>query len=102
MSAKTASVLTRTEPETKAAADLLFERIGTSTSGAINIFLHKAIEEGGFPFAVKVNRPELPNIDEMSQTEVNKMLDETDEKTLKNGGKPADEVFATLDKEFAL
>ena len=50
MSRKTASVLTRTEPETKAAADKIFEEIGTSTSGAINIFLHKAVEIGGFPF----------------------------------------------------
>lgn len=100
MSTKTAQILARTEPETKAAADLVFERIGTSTSGAINIFLHKAIETGGFPFEVKISKPDIPDFDTMSPGEVDERLDEAYRDYEKHGGKPAAEVIARLNKEY--
>ena len=100
MSSKTASVLTRTEPETKAAADKIFEEIGTSTSGAINIFLHKAVEIGGFPFDVRISKPDIPDLDSIPQEEFAKMLDEAYEETEKNGGVEAEEFLAKLNKKY--
>lgn len=43
----------RTDKETKEMASLLFEELGLSLSGAINIFLKKSIKENGLPFELK-------------------------------------------------
>ena len=100
MSTKTASILTRTEPETKQAADLIFERIGTSTSGAINIFLHKAVEAGGFPFEVKISKPEIPDFDVINEDDAAEMLDKSYKDYEKRGGKPAKDVVERLNREY--
>lgn len=54
--AKTANISLRIEPEIKHEADKLFSSFGISVTDAINIFLHTAIMEGGFPFAIKQPR----------------------------------------------
>jgi DNA-damage-inducible protein J len=54
--AKTASMNIRMEPETKRCAEQLFSGFGITVADAINIFLHKAIMEGGLPFEVKQPR----------------------------------------------
>ena len=100
MTTKTATILTRTEPAVKEAADSLFARIGMSTSTAVNIFLRRAIEEEGFPFEVRASRPNIPDMDTLPQEEINRMLDETYEDTLKNGGIDVDEAFNMLDKKY--
>ena len=102
MSAKTASVIARTEPETKKAADKLFAKLGLTTSAAINIFLHKAVEEKGFPFKVTRKMPNIPNLDVMTKEEIKKMLDESMADYEKNGGYPAEEVFEELDKKYGI
>ncbi len=54
--AKTANINLRIEPKTKAQAEELFSSFGISVTDAINIFLHTAIMEGGFPFSIKQPR----------------------------------------------
>ena len=54
--AKTANINVRIEPEIKQRAESLFNSFGISVTDAINIFLHKAIMEGGFPFIIKQPR----------------------------------------------
>lgn len=102
MAQKTATILTRTEPETKAAADELFAELGTSTSGAINIFLHQAVKSGGFPFRVTIAKPPIPDLDTMSNEEINQMIMEARDNAFENGGRPAKEVFADLKEKYAL
>ena len=48
--AKTANLNIRIEPEIKASAEKLFASFGITITDAVNIFLHKAIMEGGIPF----------------------------------------------------
>ncbi|MBQ8992069.1 type II toxin-antitoxin system RelB/DinJ family antitoxin [Candidatus Saccharibacteria bacterium] len=100
MSSKTASILTRTEPETKAAADSIFEQLGTSTSGAVNVFLHKVVEVGGFPFEVRISKPDIPDLDSIPKEEFAKMLDEAYEETEKNGGAEAKDFLTKLNKKY--
>ena len=109
MSGKTATILTRTEPETKAAADAIFDKIGMSTATAVNVFLHKAVEVGGLPFEPRVNELELATLhkapgvqsmDALSKEEVLKSLMEAKESIEKDGGKSASQVFAELEKDF--
>ena len=54
--AKTANINIRIEPEIKAQAEVLFSSFGISISDAVNIFLRKALMDGGIPFAVKTPR----------------------------------------------
>lgn len=109
MSNKTATILTRTEPETKEAADILFEKIGMSTSTAVNVFLHKAVEVGGFPFETKIEdldqitakkAPDIPSLDKLTHEEVVAMLKDAEHSIQENGGYSAEEVFSKLREEF--
>ena len=55
----------RTDPEVKAAADLIFNKLGITMSDGINIFLRQVNMCSGFPFELKLqnsthalNRPQ--------------------------------------------
>lgn len=47
--AKTANLNIRIEPDVKLNAEKLFATFGITLSDAVNIFLHKALMEGGLP-----------------------------------------------------
>ena len=53
---KTANINLRIEPGIKAQAEAVFSSLGISVTDAINVFLHAAIMEGGFPFQPKQPR----------------------------------------------
>lgn len=50
---KTEMLHVRVEPEIKQMADQTFRSLGLTTADAINVFLRKSIDAGGFPFAVR-------------------------------------------------
>ncbi len=54
--AKTANLNIRIEPGVKSDAEKLFATFGITLSDAVNIFLHKALMEGGLPFEVRQPR----------------------------------------------
>lgn len=56
--AATAKININTDPETKQAAELIFEALGMNMTTAINIFLKKSIQYRGIPFDVCI---EIPN-----------------------------------------
>ncbi len=53
---KTATINMRVSPEVKADAESIFSSLGMTLTEAINVFLHKAIMEGGLPFEVRQPR----------------------------------------------
>lgn len=60
----------KVDPEVKAESQALFERLGLSWSGAINLFLRQAIREQAIPFRVgepKYNEETLRAIRETQQ-----------------------------------
>ncbi len=56
--AATAKININTDPDTKQAAEALFDALGMNMTTAINIFLKKAIQYKGIPFDVCI---EIPN-----------------------------------------
>ncbi|MDE7221613.1 MAG: type II toxin-antitoxin system RelB/DinJ family antitoxin [Oscillospiraceae bacterium] len=54
--AKTANLNIRIDPETKSSAEKLFASFGITLTDAVNMFLHKALMEGGLPFELKQPR----------------------------------------------
>lgn len=57
MTNKTSTIHLRVEPAIKADVEKLLDRLGLSTTDAINIFLNQIILTGGLPFPVKVPQP---------------------------------------------
>ena len=51
--AKTEMLHIRVEPEIKQMADQTFRDLGLTTADAVNVFLRKSIDAGGFPFSVR-------------------------------------------------
>ena len=96
MSAKTATILTRTEPQTKEAADAIFARLGLTTSGAINIFLHQSIETQGMPFQARLMRPSIPDLSMVSDEEAKDLIKQGLEDIDRGRTKPVREAFAEL------
>lgn len=54
MAKKTSTIHLRVEPAVKADVEKLLDRLGLSTTDAINIFLNQIVLTGGLPFPVKV------------------------------------------------
>ncbi|MCL2375555.1 MAG: type II toxin-antitoxin system RelB/DinJ family antitoxin [Firmicutes bacterium] len=50
---KTSNLNVRVSPVTKKRSEEVFSSLGLTLSDAINVFLLKAIREGGFPFDVR-------------------------------------------------
>ena len=53
-----ASISIRIDDDVKRDADSLFEKLGMSISGAINVFLRQAIREQAIPFQIKAKTDE--------------------------------------------
>ena len=81
------------EKELKEQADALFDRLGFNLNTAFNIFIHKALEEGGIPFSVTVDRPNEETIAAMLEAE--RISHDPNVKGYTN----LDELFEDLDNE---
>ena len=57
ISAQTSNLTVRLDAQLKKEAEQLFNDLGMTLSGAINIFLRQAIEHQGLPFQVRKDRP---------------------------------------------
>ena len=53
----TTNINIRTDVETKAQAEHIFEALGLNMSTAINMFLRQTIRENGIPFKLKLDVP---------------------------------------------
>ena len=51
--AKDDRITVRVDSETRRAADELFRSCGISMAAAINLFLHRSVQENGLPFPVE-------------------------------------------------
>lgn len=54
--AKTATINMRVNPQVKSEAESISSSLGMTLTEAINVFLHKAVMEGGLPFDVRQPR----------------------------------------------
>lgn len=95
MSAKSANIMARVEPEIKEQAESIIEQLGLSASGVINLLYRQIILRKGLPFAVTL--PSVPPaLDTMSQQEFNAMLSKSLEQADAGEGVPLNEAFQAL------
>ena len=65
---KTAVVRARMEPKVKSAVEKILDKLGITTSEAINIFFRQVYLNKGLPFVIKVPNDELKKTVEDSRT----------------------------------
>ena len=73
MSAKSANIMARVEPEIKDQAERIMEQLGLSASGVINMLYRQIILRKGLPFAVAIPAAP-PTLAAMTREEVDAML----------------------------
>lgn len=59
----------RVDKKTKEEASELFEELGTSMSGAVNMFLRQCVNTGSIPFRVRKPRPSKELLEAMEEAE---------------------------------
>ena len=95
---KTANYNIRLNPAIKSQAEATFAEFGLNLSEAINVFLHMAIKQQGFPFEIREPRLRAETLSAIQETE--QILSEYE-----NGSRPpknfanAKEMFAAMDAE---
>ena len=67
ISTQTSNLTVRLDAQLKKDAEKLFNELGMTLSGAINIFLHQSIEHQGLPFQVKKKRPNRETLAAMKE-----------------------------------
>ena len=91
MAKKTSTIHLRVEPAIKADVEKLLDRLGLSTTDAINIFLNQIVLTGGLPFPVKVPRPNEITLAAIKEAE------EIKKGTIPSKAKSVDEFFEEMD-----
>ncbi len=66
---KTSAINVNVPTDVKEEANALFNNLGLTMSGAINIFLKKALSEGGIPFEVKERKPSKRLLEALKESE---------------------------------
>ena len=103
MATRTATVMVRTQPETKEKAERVFARIGLSTSDAVNLFLNQVAIRNEIPFRLqgqqrKIEEPRV--IEDMSREEIRAMLQESFDDYKAGRTYSVDEVFDELEEDL--
>jgi len=71
----TSNVFARVEPEIKEQAEQVLNELGIPMSNAIGLFLRQIIMQRGIPFELKLPNRNPAAIGEMTDTELNAMLE---------------------------
>ena len=100
--AKTANLYARIEPDVKEQAESILAALGIPVSNAINMFYKQIILQRGIPFELKLPAPNIPDINKLSQAELNAELEKGYQDVLQGRTKPASEVFSELRREYGL
>ena len=66
---KTSAINVNVPTDVKEEANTLFNNLGLTMSGAINIFLKKALSEGGIPFEVRERKPSKRLLEALKESE---------------------------------
>ena len=94
MSAKSANIMARVEPEIKEQAENIMEQLGLSASGVINMLYRQIILRKGLPFAVTIPTP--PALDTMTREEFDAMLGKSLKQAEAGEGAELHEAFRSL------
>jgi len=69
MAKKTSTIHLRVKPNIKADVERLLDKLGLTTTDAINIFLNQIVLTGGLPFPVKIPQPNVETLAAIKEAE---------------------------------
>lgn len=102
--AKTATLYARIEPDVKEQAESILAELGIPVSVLINSLYKQIILQHGIPFEMKIPRDirRPVNMYELTKEELDAELEKGWQDHLAGRGRPAEEVFADLRREFGI
>ena len=98
--AKTSNLYARIEPDVKEQAESILSALGIPVSNAINMFYKQIILQRGIPFEVKLPAPSVPDVSKITAEQLDAELEKGYADVVAGHGKPAQQVFSELRKEF--
>ena len=102
MSAKTANVTARIQPEIKEQAEAILSQLGISTSSAIQMLYSQIVLKKGMPFELKLPSSKPLAVGAMTREELDAELQKGVDSIKEGKVYSADEVDAVLAKELAI
>lgn len=100
--AKTANLYARIEPELKEQAESILTELGIPASNAITMFYKQIILQRGIPFEVKLPTAKPLGLDGLTKEQIDAALQEGYDDALAGRTKPAEEVFASIRRDYGL
>ena len=91
MAKKTSTIHLRVEPDIKNNVEKLLDRLGLTTTDAINIFLNQIVLNGGLPFPVKIPQPNRETLAAIKEA------DEIKRGILQSKARSVDEFFKEME-----
>ena len=100
--AKTANLYARIEPELKEQAEAILSALGIPVSNAINMFYKQIILQRGIPFELKLPHERPLDMSTLSREQLHAELEKGYADISAGRTKPAEEVFASIRKDYGL
>lgn len=100
--AKTANLYARIEPSVKEQAESILSSLGIPASNAINMFYKQIILQRGIPFELKIPRPQVLNISDLREEQLDMELTKGYENMLEGRTKSAQSTFSDIRKDYNL
>ena len=100
--AKTANLYARIEPELKEQAEAILSALGIPVSNAINMFYKQIILQRGIPFELKLPHERPLDMSTLSREQPHAELEKGYADISAGHTKPAEEVFASIRKNYGL
>lgn len=97
---KSANLNIRMKPEIKNGAELILKKLGITPSNAIDMFYRQIILNNGLPFDVRIPNSKLIDISEISNEELNGLLDEGFENIEKGEYQNVNDAFKSIYDEI--
>lgn len=100
METKTATIITKIEPSTKAKAEEICDDLGITLSSAISMFINKMIHEDGIPFEVKRERRTPISLDNLTKEQLNEELEKGYQDILNGRTKDFKKTIDDIKKDY--
>lgn len=94
MATKTANVTARVQPEIKAQAEAVLDKIGIPVSVLIDTLYRQIIMTGGVPYSLTI--PRIPTLDSMTKEEFDAMMQQGYDEAKAGIGLPVEEAFKKI------
>ena len=102
MATKSANVYVRIEPDVKEQAESILSDLGIPVSNAIQMYYKQIILHQGLPFDVKLPTRKPVSIEELTKEELDRELQKGYSDMLEGKTRPAEEIFADLERDYGL